>query len=325
MILTHICITVLRFITLLHIYYTLSYLFIPVGSHQWSVLLTVTFRVWERACWCCFWFVFFIKDKTAETEAGFLSLSGCLLCKCLSSCRTNWINTWGGGRSSAAVLSFSGSFWPYETVTHAVTPKHGGKELHGLFYSSAEETLEPPLGKEINLSHNPQRHGLGLEGKETQLLFWSVFWMFGVELVRLVRIQESVLTVTLKGAGLQSGWSFSPAAPWRQVRAGERHSVPTERERWKEASSCFSQSEDKRRSQVSSCCSSLFLLFVGRGVNGPENKTRRGRGGGRMERTERRPVGNCHLTDERLTDRWESRPPVMSQHDDSKCRNKNNH
>lgn len=112
--------------------------------------------------------------------------------------------------------------------------------------------------------------------------------MFGVKLVRLVRIQVSVLTVTLKGAGLQSGWSFSPAAPWRQVRAGERHSVPTERERWKEESSSFSQSEDKRQSQVSSssCCCSLFLLFVGRGVNGPENKARRGRGrgGGRMER-----------------------------------------
>lgn len=159
--------------------------------------------------------------------------------------------------------------------------------------------------------------------------------MFGVKLVRLVRIQVSVLTVTLKGAGLQSGWSFSPAAPWRQVRAGERHSVPTERERWKEAeSSSFSQSEDKRQSQVSSssCCCSLFLLFVGRGVNGPENKARRGRGGGRMERTEeRRPVGNCHLTDERtrLTDRWESRPQWChnsgGRHEDSKCRNKNNH
>lgn len=159
--------------------------------------------------------------------------------------------------------------------------------------------------------------------------------MFGVKLVRLVRIQVSVLTVTLKGAGLQSGWSFSPAAPWRQVRAGERHSVPTERERWKEAeSSSFSQSEDKRQSQVSSssCCCSLFLLFVGRGVNGPENKARRGRGGGggRMERRGGLWETVTWLTSGHVWQTGESPAPQWchnsgGRHDDSKCRNKNNH
>lgn len=166
MILTHICITVLRFITLLHIYYTFitlcliySWWFLSVvstldsGKKSHFSLTRSPVCVCERETVLMLFLVRFlhIKDKTAETEAGFLSLCGCLLCKCLSSCLTNWIHTWGGGHSSAAMLSLSGSFWPpAETVTPAVTPQtwREGAALPPLLHSSAEETLEPPLGKD---------------------------------------------------------------------------------------------------------------------------------------------------------------------------------
>lgn len=164
----HHCAPLYYFIThLLYIYYTLSYLFLMVlisGQYSWQ-WEKVTFQLDEKSCVCVsvrereretvlmLFLVRFlhIKDKTAETEAGFLSLSGCLLCKCLSSCLTNWIHTWGGGHSSAAMLSLSGSFWPpAETVTPAVTPQtwREGAALPPLLHSSAEETLEPPLGKD---------------------------------------------------------------------------------------------------------------------------------------------------------------------------------
>lgn len=128
-------------------------LFIPDGSNQWSVLLTVgkshisawreVLCVWvcvrerERLCWCCFWFVFStLKIKQQKLKQGSsLSLS-------VGVCYVNVSRPVWQTESTPEEDTPQQPCFHSQVVSDLLQkqshlqwlPKHGGKELHCLLY-----------------------------------------------------------------------------------------------------------------------------------------------------------------------------------------------